>query len=345
MVPASSVDAVDPQQAAAIGAWLRDRRLKAGRRPEDFITPLRTTTHQLLALEHGRLSVFYGPSFYRALVLRYATALGANTADLERISSGQAPDGADLPQTAVDPVEQPVQQPDQAATSDLTIPPEAEEEAEAEAEVEPEPESDAVVVALASAPVAPDLPASPKKTGGSWGLGGLLLILLIGAGFYYWLVQAGVPAPPRADVNPVSTAPVDPVPASGQQPDPAHVLAGSQALASSETQSTDEVTVALEGPPGPLASPPPGLRLVATADTWIWMRMPNNEVRQLAVAIGEPLEVPLTPIYLVVSNPSVVQAWVSGQPITLTRNDPNRNYARLTAEDLAAAARGEAASQ
>lgn len=92
--------------AVEIGQRLAERRTSRGQTLEEHMVPLRTTRHQLAALESGNTQVFYGRSYYEGLLARYATALGLNAEDL-LVSLRPAPPAEEAPLPEPPPIDQP----------------------------------------------------------------------------------------------------------------------------------------------------------------------------------------------------------------------------------------------
>ncbi len=290
--------------AVEIGQRLAERRTSRGQTLEEHMVPLRTTRHQLAALESGNTQVFYGRSYYEGLLARYAAALGLKAEDL-LVSLRPAPSAEEAPLP-----EPPIDQPPASQPEPLADPPHLRRQRSALAVA-----CAVTVLAIASAMLVWwDSEPSPAPTATTPGL----------------TPEATPETTPEAtlEATPEITAAITPT-------------AGPAATPELTPLATTPTAPAPTPVPAPAPAPEaPALRLRAgNAATWYWVRKANDEVEQRSLSGGGSVAFDEMPIYLVVNGPDEVRVEVRGKEVRLKANDETgRNLARvgrIALEDLA----------
>lgn len=331
------------QAAVQLGQRLHERRHSLGRPIDELVVALRSSSHQLQAIEAGKTEVFYGRSYYESLLFRYAEALGISKADALQMlrpppapneAESQAPEDADS--MAADSM------PTEAQSNGLRGQPQAmlhEEPTE-----QPQGSSDRSSVGL-------------NEPGGAIGrpkpfVWGFAAVAGIGLAVVAVLVVLSLPESSTPELaRPAAQIATQPAPLSPPTPPIPSTPSASPAgeTPAEQSQGTAAAPVVAVPTPPPAAAPAakPSMpaaapALVITAgdtSTWYWVRKANEDVEQRGLAPGQSVSFDQLPQYLVLNDPTRLRVVVQGRDMPVKPNDETgRNIARLGRSALQAAA-------
>jgi hypothetical protein len=343
-----------------MGLILRDARLARDINPRDLETELRTTYRHLLAIEEGQMRLFYSDSFFCDLFTRYAVQLGFSSEqaqDMRLALHGEGPLVASEPEE-VESEPEPKSEPQR----DSEPKPELSTAVESSPAPEPNPASEQEAKQKVQPGAEPTRSSDASQSLGSlwfWGAIAIGLVLAVVILTLEASPEASNPVAaekPQVSVKP-TTVPEKPTTSPESAPAATSAEASAATLTSPAATPTSSPATSEAEQQEPVAAPPPEPPkerrvsesiLVSALDApasftagaamairfnvkgWVWVREFDDNVREFVVQPGQTVRFSELPIFLVVPFPDQLSVSVDSRPVTLRRNDDEKNHARYS---------------
>ena len=332
-----------------MGLILRDARLARDINPRDLETDLRTTHRHLLAIEEGQMRLFYSESFFCDLFMRYAVQLGfsAEQAKVMRLAlSGEGPlvESASMqaePESDRDP------QPEPEPSPFVDGPPTSAPEPPLPEPPLPEPPSDPKPLPARSSDASQSL-------GSLWFWGAIAIGLVLAVVILTLETSPEASMPPTAETpkeavkpkdketpsvrpesNPASAGPAGAAGAVNTASSPATTEAQQEPVAAAPTELPKEQRISesilISAPDAPTSfTNASAMAIRFNVKGWIWVRDFDDTVQEFVVQRGQTVRFSDLPIFVVVPFPDQLTVTVNNKPVTLRRNDDEKNHARYS---------------